>query len=319
MSTADPSLPVPGGDPLDEAASAVVDGVATPEEAALIAGAPDGPTRVATARAVATAVGSPVRAQDPRASAAALGAALAAFDADRAADHDEHAGVGTQAPARGSGRDGQDEAGTGSKPWPRVTRLPSARPGPRAGTRRLAAVAAALLLLVGLGAFAAAALRPEESETTFSAAPPAARDAAEPAAGPAPPISGGGEAAAPAPAPAAPETRAAAAARLEPPVVDGGDLGGQDRLEALTQRAAAALDGVPEAALAAPDAAPPTDVQTCATAATTGRPVGALRYRAVGTFRGTPAVFLAYDRPSGDRLLVVAARADCSVLTTASF
>ncbi|MEO5680150.1 MAG: hypothetical protein ABIS47_10825, partial [Acidimicrobiales bacterium] len=88
-------------DPLDAAASAVVDGEATPEEAALVAASPQGAARLAGLRAVSEAVGRPGREQDPPAEARALAAALAAFDA-----------AGTEALAGGNGPDrpGEHEA-----------------------------------------------------------------------------------------------------------------------------------------------------------------------------------------------------------------
>jgi hypothetical protein len=314
VTSSEPLLPVPEDDALDAAASAVVDGVATPEEAAVVAAAPDGATRVAAMRAVADAVGSPPGAQSSVAAERGRAAALAAFGAET--DHDSAAADG----------------GT------RLAMLPQA---PRAGGRsrnlpRMGAIAATLLLVVGIGAFAAAALFSDGSQDSFTSAAPTREpagqlsgaesvDANDPAFGraattPAPKsVEAGASAGPPAPA-AAPAAGAGAAG--PPPVVNGGDLGRQDEVEALAQRAAAALDGVPDATVAARDAALPSEVQACAAAvaATPGETVTALRYRAVGSFQGTPAVFLAFDRASNPpRVLLVLARSDCSVLASTHF
>jgi len=105
-------------------------------------------------------------------------------------------------------------------------------------------------------------------------------------------------------------------------VVDGGEIGRQDDVNALTLRAAAALEGVPDdRVIAAGGAAPPSDVQACADlGAPKAEPVGGLRYRAVGTFRGTAAVFFVFDRSSPPpRLLVIRARTGCAVLASIPF
>ena len=118
--------PLPEDDSLDAAASVLVDGVATPEEAALVAASPDGAARLAALRAVAEAVGRPGPAQDPSAAASALAAALAAFDA-----------VGADAAEEGRGD----------------VRALKPRAGPPSSVRwlpRLGAVAAALVLLLGI-------------------------------------------------------------------------------------------------------------------------------------------------------------------------
>lgn len=315
MTSPEPRLPVPEDDALDAAASAVVDGVATPEEAALVAAAPDGPRRVAAMRAVAAAVGSSPGGPSAAAADQARAAALAALGAEE-------------------GDDG--EAGGGTP----LTRLPQAPPVGRPGRNlhRLGAIAAALLVVLGIGAFVTAVLSSDsDSQDTFtSAAPtrepaaagpqPNSLDAADPSLGlattvpsaaratQAAPPAGGAAGAGPAPA--------AAPAAGAPPVVNGGDLGRQDEVEALAQRAGAALDGVPEGAVAARDAALPVEVQACAAAASAlpGEQLGPLRYRALGTFQGMPAVFLAYDRFSNPpRLLLVLARSDCSVLASTHF
>lgn len=316
MTSSDPSLPVPEDDALDAAASAVVDGVATPEEAALVAASPDGSDRVAALRAVADAIGVPVRPQDPAAAAGALTAALAGFDAPPAED-------------------------ASTRPLLEHTRVDSLPPVPAAargrGLPRLATVAAALLLLVGVGVFSVAVLTADDDDTTgFSASPPAPqaaeqRDAGDPGttSAPAPPASDApgplaNTAPSSVPPASAPPTRneaATAAPSSPPPVVDGGDLGGQDEVEAVALRVAAALDGVADPGVAPPGAALPRDVQACATAgARSGEPAGALRYRAVGTYQGTPAVFLVYDRP-GDppRLLLILARTGCAILDSTHF
>lgn len=313
MTSSEPPLPVPEDDALAAAASAVVDGVATPEEAALVAAAPEGAARLAALRVVAGLVGSPPEPQDPSSAEGALAAAMAAFDAG-----------------------GADEAGGGDGHLrASVSSLPPRTPvrGSR-GLPRLAVVAAALLLLVGIGAFAIGSLSSEDS-ATMSAAPPArelSKGTESTAAAPAAPAvdagaSAGGAATTTSPpaAAASDALRAApgAGAVPQPPVVDGGDLGRQDEIEALGLRMAAALDGTPEPTVSNATAALPSDVQACATAGagTIGEVVGPLRYRAVGTFEGTPAVFLAYDRLGGNppRVLLVLARQGCGLLASSHF
>ena len=308
MTTPVPPLPVPDDDGLDAAASAV-----------------------------AEAVGSPVGAQDPQAAAAGLAAALAAFDGG-AAQVDDEAGTAPD--------------GTGS-PVPagaQVTRLrPSPRSGSGRGLSRLAAVAAALVLVVGLGALSVALLRSggdDDAATSTALGSDAEREAVSPsgltegagqgAAGdaarqqqpsPAPGI-GSGSGAVQTGAPPQASTAQAAdpralAAERPPPVVDGGDLGRQVDVAAVAQRTGATLDGVADPAFTAPGAAPPRDVQACIAtgAATAGEPLGPLRYRAVGTFEGKDAVFLAFDRTGANppRLLLVLARSGCAVLASTHF
>jgi len=99
VTSLEPPLPVPADDSLDAAASALVDGVATPEEAALVAASPGGAARLAELRAVSEAVGRPGPEQDPSAAASALAAALAAFDA-----------AGTGQATGGDGPDPEQEA-----------------------------------------------------------------------------------------------------------------------------------------------------------------------------------------------------------------
>jgi len=152
MTSPAPPLPVPGDDPLDAAASAVIDGVASPEEAALVAASPQGAARVAALRSVAGAVGRHEAAQGPAAAASALAAALAAFDAaapaadgpgggavqvgaaDAAGDHAGHEAAGRTTPtAPGAGPEGQEpptSAGGADLP----------RPGRGGGTERTAPV-----------------------------------------------------------------------------------------------------------------------------------------------------------------------------------
>lgn len=71
---------------LDDLASAHLDGVTSPEEAARVAADPALLARVAELRAVRAAVGE-VPAVDPVRRDVAIAAALAAFDEDRAGDH----------------------------------------------------------------------------------------------------------------------------------------------------------------------------------------------------------------------------------------
>lgn len=316
MTSSDPLLSVPDDDALDAAAMAVADGVATPEEEAAVAAAPDGAARVAAQRAVARAVGTPPGEQDPDAAARARAAALAAFGASEGAE------------AESSPRD-RSVASVVPMPPPRTKRtLP-----------RLGAVAAALLLLVGIGTFAVALTRSGGSDdaATVAAAPPA-KDSAEQAA-----RSAAGQATEAAPTPTAPaflnDTTAKPAQPTAGPVagavegsgppqapapppppapVNGGDLGRQDDLEGVAQQARKALDGTPSALASAGDPALPSDVQTCVKAAATTAPetLGALRYRATGTFEGTPVFFLAFDRPTNvtPYYLITTARDGCSIL-----
>ena len=308
MTDHDRLLSVPDDDALDAAASAVVDGVATPEQEAAVAAAPDGADRVAAHRAVAGAVGTPVGAQRPEAAAGGLAAALAAFG---------------------------EETHHVDRPRAPITPMPlPPPPSSRRGLPRLAAVAAALLLLVGLGTFAVALLGSDgaDENTTFSAAPPA-KDAADSATGAldSTPSLGAGPAspqpsiAAPAAAqptgPARTTTEALAQVPGPPQVINGGDLGAQVDAEAVAQRASMALQGTPTVAASPGDPALPREVQTCVTTGTAGVNFGPLRYRATGTFEGTPALFLVFDRPSASPPfeLLVLARDGCSTLATSHF
>jgi len=306
-----PPLPVPDDDELDTAASAVVDGVASREEAALVVSSPDGRARVEMLRAVARAVGHPVPPQSPTAAATAMAEALGAFSAN--------------APEPEPG----DEATV-------ITLAPPGSDGSARWLPRLGAVAAALVLLLGIGTLAANLLsgddegaqqssRPEarfEEQTTLSS-PKVERNAA---AADATRGAGASEGLSLPPPPASPGPQAGGAtttAASAPPVVDGGDFGSQTDLQALVQRAAAALESPLDPSTTNPGAtALPSDVQACVNAApaAAGEPVGALRYRAVGSFQGTPAAVLAYDR-AGDppRLLLVLAREGCALLTSSRF
>lgn len=313
MTSDDPLLSVPDDDALDAAAMAVADGVATSEEEAAVAAAPDGAARVAAQRAVAKAVGAPAGEQDPHAAVRARAAALAAFGAEPAPGDPSVASV-----------------------------VPLPPPRSKRTLPRLGAVAAALLLLVGIGTFAVALTRSGGSDdaTTFAAAPPA-KESAEQAtrsaadAGVAAPTSPGtalrGDTTPP-PVPPAPgpvigsaggtSPEAAAASGPPPPpppaTVNGGDLGRQDDLEGVALQARKALDGAPSVLAAPGDPALPSDVRACITAAATTAPetLGALRYRATGTFEGAAAFFLAFDRPSNaaSYYLVTIARDGCAIL-----
>lgn len=312
MTLPDPPLPLPDEDALDLAASAVVDGVATAEELALVAAAPGGLDRVTALRAVADAVGGPVPGQRAEAAEGALAAALAAFDDDTG---------GAEAGDAGAPPGGPPVAGGAT-----IARLPRRRP---AGLNRLAAVAAALILVAAVGGLAASFLRSRDGDAVLMAE--SNRGGADEGAAAEGVASGatstgkgsraaGGQASPGAPSPPTPEPRGLTEALATLPAVDGGDLGSQEDLEALAQRAAAALDGTPDAAVTT-GAALPSDVQACVAAApaAAGQVVGPLRYRAVGRFRGAPAAFLAYSVPSGDRLLLVMSRPGCTVLGSTPF
>jgi hypothetical protein len=305
-------LPVPDDDALDAAACAVVDGVATPEEAAAVAAAPDGAARVAAQRAVAAAVGAPVGHQRTAVAASGLAAALATFG---------------------------EETFSADRPSAPIAPTPIAPSRSRRSLPRLGAVAAALLLLVGIGTFAVALIDSDgptgsDDSTTFAAPPPAKGTLSE-AAGTPERAQGSPGLGGPAPAPAAPpgagaaaaptaaNTRDALAAAPTPAVVNGGDIGRQGDTEAVAQRVSTALNGTPTVAAADGEAALPREIQACATAAPSTSPesLGPLRYRATGSFEGTPAVFLAYERPAGSPayLLLILARDGCSLLATSHF
>ncbi|CAA9254343.1 MAG: hypothetical protein AVDCRST_MAG76-2455 [uncultured Acidimicrobiales bacterium] len=320
MSFAEPPLPVPDDDALDAAASAVVDGVASPAEAALVAASPEGEARVAMLRAVADAVALPVPDQDEAARARTLAAALAAFAATTGT------GDGADGPDLGD-RGGRDDDGPGTVRTlpPRPTSAVTGRWLPRLG-----AVAAVLVLLAGIGALAVGLLGDTARDTTMgSKAPGVASEATQPAPPPgASEDSAAGRAGPAGPGPA-PEgrpipgrTAETAMAAAPPPVVDGGDLGNQSDLQALVQRVAAALDNEADPATAGRGTALPTDVQACIAAGPTAanQPVGPLRYRAVGTFQGTPAVVAAYGESGAQpRLLLVLARPGCTVVASTPF
>lgn len=321
MSFAEPPLPVPDDDALDAAASAVVDGVATPSEAALVAASPEGETRVAMLRAVAEAVALPVPDQDEAAAARALAAALGALPATGTSDSDA-----------ADEPDLVDRQGRGDDRPATVTTLPPP-PASAAAARwlpRLGAMAAVLVLLAGIGALAVGLLGDSGDDATRSSAPDG-RSEATAAAQPQGPSRDSAAAtpdpAGPAAAPAAPPPSSGATARTAmaaspPPVVDGGDFGSQSDLQALVQRAAAALDSEADPATSGRGTALPTDVQTCVDAgpAAANLPLGPLRYRAVGSFQGTPAVVAAFERPGDQpRLLLVLAQRGCTVLASTPF
>lgn len=340
MTSVDSPLPVPDDDALAAAASAIVDGVATPEETALVASSPYGPACVAALRAVAQAVAHPVPAQSPTAAAtaiaAAIAAALGAADATVPISAAVPPAPGTALADTSATRLAALDALYGHAPTEpaaepddteaTVVTLP---PRPSASSARwlprLGAVAAALVLLVGIGALMVGLLDTENPKgETQASAPEAGVDARTTG-----PLAKADRSAAPADskadsnstagAPSAPQPAAEASAPL---VVDGGDFGNQTDLQALVQRAAAALDSAPDPSTTSRDAALATDVQACVNDApvAANEPLGALRYRATGSFQGSPAVALAYDRPgTPPRLLLILTRQSCSVLATTPF
>jgi len=306
-----PPLPVPGDEPLDAAASAMVDGVASPEEAALVAASPQGAARVAALRSVAGAVGRHEATQEPAAATSALAAALAAFDAPA---------LGADGPAGGAARSAPVAGGGDPSVLPLAPRR-SAAAAP--WLPRLGAVAAALVLLIGIGVLVVGLLGGGD-ETVSQSADVAAAPSTVPAQDtrPAAPASGAAEAARTTSVPAAPQAGArapTAAAPVAAPVLDGGAFGNEADIEAVALRAAAALDSSPGADPATPL---PADVQRCVAAGpgAAGESVGAPLYRAVGTYQGVPAVAVAYERGSEPpRILVVMARSDCSLLASTHF
>jgi len=361
VSYPEPPLPVPEDDALDAAASAVLDGVATSEEADLVASSPEGRARLATLRAVSEAVARPVPAQSPAAAARVMAAAI---DASEGATGDTTSASATLGPSQDAGSNaaaarlaaieaiyGADTAHGADRPEPASASRPAGirdprgkvadlRPPPSAGSARwlpqLSAVAAALVLLVGIGALLVSLLGRHDTVDQQSNAPEAGSAArtslASPskAAGGSPPVDANSAAGAQrelGPQPRSlplPATGSGAAglADSSPPVVDGGDFGSQTDVQALVQRAAAALDSAADPATSRRDGALPTDVQACVKAgpAAANEPVGALRYWAVGSFQGTPAVVLVYDRPgTPPRVLLVLARQGCTVMTTSPF
>ncbi len=320
MTSLEPPLPVPDENSLDAAASALVDGLATPEEAALMAASPDGAARLAALQAVAEAVGRPGPVQDPSAAARALAAALAAFDAagtdaaagdggrDRPAEQEApDLGLAHEAapdrPGSGDDEDGDSPERAGDGVGNVHVLVPRHR-SPRSvrWMPRLGEVAAALVLLVGIAVLTVSLLG---------------------RAGDPDPATSGDVAAAPtAAAPGRPGDTAKAMARTEASaVIDGGSFGNETAVEAIALRAAAAFDNPP---VPAPADAPslPDDLLRCLAAgpSTVNEDVGAPLYQAEGTFQGIPAVAVAYQR-DGDppRLLLVLARSDCSLLERAPF
>jgi len=281
----EPPLPVPEDDSLDAATSALVDGVATPEEAALVAASPQGVARLAGLRAVSEAVGRPGPAQDPTAAASALAAALAAFDAAETAETAETPG---------------EEREDAPVLAPRVGSPSSVRWLPRLG-----AVAAALVLLVGLAVLTVDLLgRAGDPGTTTTSGDVAA----------APPSPAAGR-------PGQTEGATAMARAEAAAVIDGGAFGNETAVEAIALRAGAAFDSPPVPSPAAATTLP-ADLQRCLEAgpSTVSEKVGAPLYQAEGTFQGIPAVAIAYQR-DGDppRLLLVLARSDCSLLERTPF
>lgn len=333
MTSLEPPLPVPDDDVLDAAASALVDGVATPEEAALVAASPGGAARLAALQAVSEAVGRPGPTQDPAAAASTLAAALAAFDAagtgqatggdgpdpDQAAHGPRPSGLantavpdlasdgdapGSASPGNGEDGDGREAADEGRG---NVHALTPRRGSPTSvrWLPRLGAVAAALVLLVGIAVLTVDLLgKAGDSGTSTNdvAAGPTSVAAAPPG------VAEGG----------------AAMARTDvmpSMLLDGGSFGNETAVEAIALRAAAALDNPPVPGPA--DALPPTsDLQRCldAVAATMTNEVLGTLYQAEGTFQGVPALAIAYDRV-GDppRLLLVLARSDCALLERTPF
>jgi hypothetical protein len=279
----DPTQLPPPDDPLDLAASAIVDGTATDAERALVESTAEGQARVRQFRAVADAVGSPPPAQDARVADAAIAAALEAVPSAAIRDRQRRQ-VRWLAP--------------------------------------VAAVAAAVVVVLGVGSLvitneddsrtttAEFADRAATTATTASnelharAPQEAATDAASGAAG-------GASAAAP-----------SAAASTIAPVIDGGELGRVTDPNVLAAHAKAAIDG--ETASAPSTGAPTSDDARCDRANRTraGSTLGALRYRAIATYAGTPALVLAYDATDGTsppRILEVVARDDCRRLAAVRF
>lgn len=341
MTTTEPPLPVPEDDALDTAASAVVDGTATPEEAELVAAGPEGQARVAALRAAAEAVGRPVPEQGADAAARALAAATAAFDG------------ATSAGPHGGARDASViglPPPTTSSPW----------------LRRLGAVAAVLVLLAGIGTLAvglfgnrdkAAVSSSRSGDAALAADSTVPGGLADPqqggiapegrasggAAGPGgqPQANAGGPGAAGGPGGAAgsgPAANPRAAAGVgqgsgpgpaapgtpptpPPPVINGGDFGNENDVDALARRAAGALDGPPDPATTG--GALPSDVQSCVNVGSAGlnENIGALRYWAVGVFQGLPVVVVAYDREvrSPPHLLLVLTRNECGLRSFSAF
>jgi len=284
--TLEPPLPVPDDDSLDAATSALVDGVATPEEAALVAASPDGAARLAALQAVSEAVGRPGPAQDPAAADRALAAALAAFDT---------AALDTAGTDQAPGEEREDAPVLA----PRV-----GSPGSVRWLPRLGAVAAALVLLVGLAVLTV--------DLLGRAGDPGTATSDDVAAAPTSPAAG---------RPGGTEGATAMARAEAAEVIDGGAFGNETAVEAIALRAGAAFDSPPVPSPAAATTLP-ADLQRCVKAgpSTVSEKVGAPLYQAEGTFQGIPAVAIAYQR-DGDppRLLLVLNRNDCSLLERTPF
>jgi len=342
VTSLEPPLPVPDADSLDAAASALVDGVATPEEAALVAASPGGAARLAALRAVSEAVGGPGLEQDPSAAASALAAALAGFDPaafdPAAVDAIERRNPSSSAVGEAQGPEGPapgepsvpdlssdreipgpsdptsgEDVGSGPVLTAReglgTVRALVPRRGSSSSARwlpRLGAVAAALVLLVGIAVLVVDLLGRADDTGRSPAGDVAVGPTSAAPAGP------GGTTA---------QTAMAGGKVLElPPVIDGGAFGNETAVEAIALRAAAALDNPP--APAAAEIKPLDDVQRCVEAGpnTVDEEVRAPLYQAEGTFQGIPAVAVAYER-EGDpsRLLLVLALNDCSLLERSPF
>jgi hypothetical protein len=277
-------------DPLDAAASATLDGVATADERALLDGAADGGERLAAHRRVADLVGTAPTAQAAGAGDAAILAALAA--ADDAAD---------------DGDDGDDA------PVVPLSAVPRGRSSAR-WLAPVAAVAAALLLVVGI----AGALRTGEPRAKFSSVGSAIGDGGG-AAAPAQRSESGQADQSQSP----PQAALGAAAGTAGPL-DGGDVGKVLDPADLAQRIAEALDGSTSSNTntVRNSAAPRTDVAQCISKAASVSPVplAGLRYIAVGSYQGTRVVVLAFDRPDVQaRILLFLNAKTCELVTDQDF
>ena len=289
----DPTQLPPPDDPLDLAASAVVDGTATDAERALVESTPEGRARVREFRSVAAAVGTAPPAQDESEADAAIAAALGA--------------VGSVAVLTRQRRQLR---------W----------------LAPVAAVAAVIVVALGIGSLVTrdsgdakdtSALSEFAASTTAadaflgeSAPPTAAADATSGAA-----AGGGGAAEAPA-APVLGATTTFPASSGA--VIDGGELGAVNDPDVLAAHAKSAIEGEQANPGSTPRAgAPPSDIGACDQAARQrSNNLGALRYRATVTYSEAPALVLVYDATDGaspPHILEVVARADCRRLTLLRF
>jgi hypothetical protein len=284
-------------DPLVTAASAALDGTATPEDRALLAAEPERAREVGRSlRDVARTVGRPVDALPADAADAAIAAALQAFD----------------------------EGGADA------VVVPLARRSPARWLAPLAAVAAALLLVVGI----AGAMRSRDADDTTTAAVkseaagvstvPAAADAAQAAVG-APAErsdlqagSGSGGVAADGASPAG----AASSTSYSTAVLDGGDVGAITDPSALAERIVDAINGATDDPSTVKASSPSGEVAACVSKAEGAAPVPIvnLRWRATGTYEGAKVAALAYEKKDGSGLLLlVFATRDCALLTSEDF